>query len=241
MPKKTKSNVTEDLVKALQDQRVRAIFGALIEDRLKSLIDKVELLTSENVRQAAEIQQLNVDLTAANQKITSLEAYTRRDNLIIDGLQLCNAAEAVTTPTGNESTDGSGEHAASTEKVVLDLFQNQLKLPITSSDISIAHRLRRNPNSNGPPPVIVRFSTRKARDTVYAARTQLRNSRNKIFINEDLTSTAAGLFFQARKLVSQKKIYKAWTNKGDVYIKLSDSSSTKPQLVRTLNDLPPIN
>jgi hypothetical protein len=76
---------------------------------------------------------------------------------------------------------------------------------------------------------------------MYAARTQLRNSRNKIFINEDLTSTAAGLFFQARKLVSQKKIYKAWTNKGDVYIKLSDSSSTKPQLVRTLNDLPPIN
>jgi len=38
---------------------------------------------------------------------------------------------------------------------------------------------------------MVQFTNRKARDMVYAARATLRGSKQPIFINENLTNTAA--------------------------------------------------
>ena len=227
------------MIKALQDESVRAILGSIVEDRLESLVGKVNELTNENLRQAAEINKLNRDLSVANLKLNQLETYTRRDNLIITGLPLVNAAEAVTIPTLNESQQTIiREHATSTENAVLNLLQSQLQLNISASDISVAHRLKRNPKISGPPSVIVRFSTRKARDAVHAARSKLRQCVDPIFINEDLTMATADLFSQARKLVKNKQIFKAWTNNGDVYIKESDSVASKPKIIRSPNDLP---
>jgi hypothetical protein len=93
------------------------------------------------------------------------EAYTRRDNLIITGLPVRSAAEAASIPDG----DGRGEHGATTQQAVLELCNQHLNVPITPADISITHRLKKQPTAKGPPAVIVRFTNRIARDTVYAA------------------------------------------------------------------------
>ena len=84
---------------------------------------------------------------------------------------------------------------------------NKLNVPLTASDISIAHRLAKKSGDPGPP----RFVNRKARDAVYAARRQLRshtagNDRG-IYINEDLTSHTAELFRNARNMVKTKHLH----------------------------------
>ena len=50
-----------------------------------------------------------------------------------------------------------GEHMEVTEKAVLELCHKQLGVPLTSANVSIAHRLRKKSNASGPPAVIVRF------------------------------------------------------------------------------------
>jgi hypothetical protein len=99
---------------------------------------------------------------------------------------------------------------------------------------------KKNPNVQGPPAVMVRFTNRKARDAVYAARQRLKTCQDPVFINEDLTKSAAKLFSQARKLVKEKAVYKAWTNMGSVFIKVNDHPATKPKLVCKITDLPMI-
>ena len=160
-------NIAEELVKALHDDRVRAIFGEIFDERVKALIDKVEFLDKENQRKTVEINQLKSELATATQKVNELESYNRRENLIITGLPSVNAAETVSA----EEPD-RGEHMEVTEKAVLELCHKQLGVPLTSADI--AHRLRKKPNASGPPAVIVRFTNRKAREAVYAARYQLK-------------------------------------------------------------------
>lgn len=233
MPQETNTSMTEELIKALQDNDVRAIFGGIFDERVKALAETVDFLFKENERKTAEITKLSEELAAAKLEINDLEAYNRRDNLIICGLPVAHVAEA----TSAQSAD-HGEHMDVTEQAVLELCQTKLNVQITKSDISIAHRLGKKPRSSGPPAVIVRFATRKAREAVYAARCELKKYSPPVFINEDLTKPTAALFSQARKLVSDGRIYKAWTNRGSVYYKPSNQPNCKPVLVRSLSELP---
>ena len=235
---KASTNITEELIKALQDDTVRAIFGNIFDERMKMLAETVDFLKKENERNCNKINELTSELSAAKLKINELENYNRRDNLVINGLPLLSAAEAASTPGAErQPTD---EHATSTEKAVLALCQQQLGLSISGSDISICHRLKKTTTARGPPPVIVRFTNRKARDSIYASRRQLRNCEHPTFINEDLSKPTAELFNHARKLVKAKKIYKTWTSGGSVYVRLSDLPSCKPKLVKSTSVLPNI-
>ena len=83
-------NIAEELVKALHDERVRAIFGEIFDERVKALIEKVEFLDKENQRKTVEINQLKSELATATQKVNELESYNRRENLIITGLPAVN-------------------------------------------------------------------------------------------------------------------------------------------------------
>ena len=165
--------------------------------------------------------------------MNELESYNRRDNLIITGLPTASAAEIVSAQTPDR-----GEHTEATEKAVQELFRTQLHVPITPADISITHRLRKMPKISGPPAVIVRFTNRKARDAVYAARYQLRACNPPTYINEDLTKSAATLFSHARKLVKARQIHKAWTSGGNVYYRQNSQPGCKPVLLTSTMDLP---
>ena len=106
--------------------------------------------------------------------------------------------------------------------------------------LSPVHRLQTPTGSAGasrnPAPIIVRFTSKKARDSLYASRTKLKGQN--IFINEHLTSENAKLFTKARKLVNDKKLEGAWTTQGIVYAKLSNLPSARPKKVLSLRDLP---
>ena len=238
MPRR--NNPIEDFVRALSDKRVKDLLGEIVQDKLTAALKLIEELKQENIEKTEQINKLSGDLETANCRIDELEAYNRRENLIFCGLELANAAETASVPD-ESSTDRSGEneHAAVTEGVVLALCREKLGVQLTPADISIAHRLRKAPRSKGPAPVIVRFANRKAREAVYAARFKLKST--KVFINEDLTSSTAKLFFKVRTLVNQKAIHSAWTRSGAIYCKLTSDPGCRPTVIKSESDLPRIN
>src|SRR2546425_13200304 len=70
----------------------------------------------------------------------------------------------------------------STENTVLRFFNESLGISVNKPDISIAHRLSTQSGSTAssarsPPAVVVKFVRRSARDSIYAARKQLKSTR----------------------------------------------------------------
>jgi hypothetical protein len=230
-----KLTISEELIIALKDARVLEALGAIFESKLQPLLESVNELQQENIRKGSQITKLQQELHSATARIEALEMYARRDNLLIAGLPSGSYAEATTsTQPGADS-----QPSESVEQAVINLCTQQLGVKITPSDISIAHRIpsKRNGNITGPPMTIVKFSNRKAREAVYAARRKLRDAPTRgIFINEDLNKATADLFRQARQLVRDRNIHSTWTSSCSVYIK--ETSESRPKKVVTRADFP---
>lgn len=157
-------------------------------------------------------------------RVEQLEAYTRVDNLIIHGIPESYAEK---TTAGITADTVPGESVQNTESAVLQLFSEKLSLNLSPADISVCHRLKKL-NQKAPfRPVIVRFTNRKARSAVLAAKKRLRQRQDcgGIYINEHLTNAAGKLFATAREVLKNRKIGSAWTWNGRVYIKLLDEQT----------------
>jgi hypothetical protein len=234
-------------VSALRDDRVTDAISKMFEVKLSAVLSTVDALKKENKQLSGKLLNVRKDLNEAKKTIVALEACNRLDNLFIAGLPTVNFAEAVTAEATTAGSWGNPESSATTELPVLDLFNNRLNLQISAQDISVTHRLHKTSDGK-PPAVIVKFTSRKARNKDYAARRQLmpprrpsreergiRNATNhsKIYINEDLTKEAAAVFREARDMVKRKKIFSAWTSGGLVHVRHFADSDCKP--IKILN------
>ena len=125
----------------------------------------------------------------------------------------------------------------SVESSVMGFCRDMLGVEIGLQDISLAHRLKAGAKDSTRP-VIVRFTNRRARNLVYGSRKRLKDHQaNRIFISEHLTKAAADLFFEARRMLRERKIYGAWTQSGQVYVRFSPDPSTRGSLIRSTADL----
>lgn len=233
-----KHSTAADLIIALRDPQVLEAIAEIFETKLQSLLTTVSELKEENAQQSVQISKLQNELLMMTSRTEALDAYTRRDNLLITGLPTESFAEAAATADA-----GEGQPSQSVEQSVLALFNTKLGVAIQPSDISIAHRLKkRDVSGHHPPMTVVRFTNRKAREAVYGARRLLKSHNEKIFINEDLTKATANLYKQARLLARSRLIHSTWTTSCCVYIK--QSPDARPQKLSSLGDLPcspPVN
>ena len=126
---------------------------------------------SRNVKLTTKVTQLEFALDGANSKIDALKAYTKAGNLIIVGLPSICYADAASAD-GRDITSNADSSVA-TEKAVLEFCDNKLNIPITTQDISIAHRLKMSTIFTEAPPVIEIFTTREVRDAAIAVRRRL--------------------------------------------------------------------
>lgn len=216
VPQRKDSSSVEDLILALSDKRVSDIIAGIFEQKLNPILQSLSEVHEKNKTLEKDVSKLQGELAAANAKINHLENFTRLDNLIITGLPLIDYSDAA-------STSANVETSASTERAVLNFFNTILNVPVESKDISIAHRLK-STAAQSLPNIIVRFSNRKARNDVYAARRRLQRSERRhdeqtIYINEDLTKETASIFKQAREMVRRKTLHRCWTGGGFVYVK----------------------
>lgn len=246
MPRNSKgadAGCIEDIVNAFRDERVLEALGTVFEAKLHEMLQSISSLKTENARLSSEVVEVQKELDTAKSKIVALEAYNRRENLIITGIPASSYSDAATSGADR----GEGTNNCRLEEAVLELCNKRLDVPIKSTDISITHKLK-PPRNQGPCPVIVRFVNRKARDLVYAARRKLRSSPQQstndgspqlppIYINEDLPKETATIFREARQLVKQRKVFRTWTSGGTVYIKHSSDDTSRPVKVLSLDSL----
>jgi len=231
-------DVVDAFVSALQP----AILGTMSE--LKSSIDElrkeitakdsiISALTTEVYSLKEENVNLSTSLVNCRDRLDLLETYTRVDNLIIKGIPERYAEAAATNASLDSMANSSqqqqqlpNENSDSTMSLVIDFCSNTLGINIQLSDISIAHRMSKG-KYDKIRPVIVRFSNRFTRDSVYRARRKLfgrGSTGNDVYINEHLTKQNDELFLRCRQLKKQRKIYSTWTWHGISYVKRSETS-----------------
>ncbi len=118
---------------------------------------------------------------------------------------------------------------------VIQVLNNKMHLThITTKNIDDAFRMGK-PKSIGPRDIIVKFSDRSTKNVVYHSRLKMPRQENPIYINEDITTRRSKLFYDVRKMKRSGRIYKTWTQNGNIMIKLSEYST--PQHVMSYSDL----
>lgn len=138
-------------------------------------------------------------LDRATAAIDELEQYGRRNALRVS----------------NEWPEVENEN---TDLLILSMANDQLGVQLEPTDISRSHRVGSS-FAKKPRPVLVKFTSYRARERVFRARTKLKNSGTNIFINEDLTKTRGQLAYNARKLKKDKAILDTWTYDCRVFVK----------------------
>ena len=111
----------------------------LIDQRFKVFDSNLDVMEKT-------INDMKIKLSAVMDKVEDNEVYTRRGNLIIKGLPESTFAEAASQPGTDARTTNVGENSYCTLATVLHSFTNSL---------SVDYR-----------PIIVRFSNRRARDSL---------------------------------------------------------------------------
>jgi len=217
---------------------VESLYNALmpsIENAIRAAVDVA--LADTYIRldnQAKEIGHLTNENTTLRRQVDELDAYSRSDNIIVYGIK--EAYAEVSAPASSSASNANshqqqmvGETSATSEAAFIQFCNEQLHVSVHPNDISVVHRLPKSNKWNGPRPMIIRFSNKKARMRVMAAKKSLRQNQacRNVYINEHLTKSASQLFEKARGLVRDKKVSGAWTWNGRVFLKTL-SGQTKP-------------
>ena len=72
---------------------------------------------------------------------------------------------------------------------------------------------------------------------MYGAKKLLKGSTSSVFVSEHLIKTDSDLFFEARKLLREKKVFAAWTQNGLVHVRFSPDPASRAIIVRSRADL----
>ena len=164
------------------------LFPQEMANKLDMLTTKLEQLTEHLATKDAKIATLETTINKLETKIDDQEQYSRRANIIIQGIK----------------EDVKGEDI---ETKVLHLLNKEMKLnpPLTSTDLERSHRLGRVAiDQVRPRTVIVRFRSERIRDAVFRSRGTLKEFNanqllpNQIYLNEDLTARRSSLAYKTR-------------------------------------------
>ena len=185
------------------------LFPQELSDKLDHLSAQVEVLTKQLATKEQRITELEKKVATLEAQTDAVEQYSRCANLRFQGIP-----------------DSDGED---TDSLIITLINEQINVEprVQNTDIERSHRVGPKLDKQGRRrvrPIIVRFAKERTRDVVYRARFRLKDVNakrplEKIFINEDLTSTRASLAAEARSIKKAGKIQDTWTYNGNILIK----------------------
>ena len=171
-----------DIIKDSQFLRVlREIIAAEVERVFSEKVNRME-------EQVIALEEENRRLL---EKCESIEQYSRRSNIRINGLQ-----------QGTEKD---------MEKRVLKFFQDKLEVDVPSENVDRCHHVGKP--KDGRQGIIVRFSNYKCRQLVITKRRLLKGTG--ITVTEDLTSSRYKLY---RYAVAKFDMRSVWTSDGNVTV-----------------------
>ena len=254
MPRSAGTSTKDELVDAFKDATVAEVIAKAlapyiaraVEAAIAALQTKVDALGAEVGAVKADNQRLRAQIQEQGGRLEEMEIYSRAHDLIIRGLPESTYSERATASADGTDVMPSESHT-SVAASILKLCNETLEVPVELREISVAHRLKAGKNDSHRP-IIVRFTSRKTRDDVLRAKKKLFTPRGsssasasasttRVYICEHLTKNVSTIFFEARKLVKEKKLAAAWTHKGLVNIKYTLDTQEKPTVVRNLAEL----
>ena len=150
------NGVSSKLDLVMDDSRVQGSKINLIGEDVQALKDDVKVLQIENTSLKMTNNQLK-------DKLTKLELYSRRDNLILNGVKQVDDEDCFAVAT--------------------DAIKNDLA--IADAENIKFDRCHRLPGKVKPQPLIVRFNCSADRDKVWKARFNLAKSKKMITLQED--------------------------------------------------------
>jgi len=174
-------------------QTIKDTICELKDELFKPLIHRIEILESDLMDQAKEIETLKSEMTKRDAVIETLDEENKR---LLDRAQAdANYVDKVTNELeqygrrNNIRISGiNGDAHRQTSEATTELFRNTIKektgVYIDEHEIDIAHRLGKFKQGKQRP-IIVKFVRRQTKIKVFKHAKQLRQS--SIYINEDLT------------------------------------------------------
>ena len=158
------------------------------EAEINSLKEKVDSVTKQN-------EELERQLVDQEKRLDEQEQYTRRNCLLVHGVEEKN----------NEDTD----------QVSLDIFNKDLNLEVSQTDLDRSHRLGKPRASGGKPrPIIVKFSRCNVRNSVFKNKKKLKGKG--VAITESLTKKRMDALTKAK---DEHRFNNVWTLEGKILYK----------------------
>ena len=184
-------------IKALKNKDVVHTLKEIIcGDLEKQVLELKEIVTTKET----QITSLEERVKSLESKIDDQEQYSRRNTLRINGI--------------NESEQEN------TTSVALGLFNKEMALDIQLTDVDRVHRIGKKDQDGKCRPILVKFTSYRARDAVFRAKSRLKKDQTrKIFINEDLTKARSTVFYKARQMRKAKQVADCWTFDGKILLK----------------------
>ncbi len=214
------------------------------DQKLNDLHGTINLLRNELQARDATItalQHQNDSLKQSNSslltKMKTIDAATRRDNLIFSGLTATYADAAAPRDGGNSSTQ--------ILKQVVDICNKNLGCLIKQEDISYVQLLPSSGAGMGAGTrscsATIKFVRRSDRDSIFFSKTKLAASNKdkqpsqRIYINEDLIPDQRKLLNDLRQRLKDHAIQNVWSKYGNLFVKMLSGN------VKQINSLADLN
>ena len=223
----------------------------ILDEKLKPINNKLDKIVTDNkvlnvriaetVKKYDELKEENVNLTKDLKsmmiKLNAVEQYSRRNNIVINGIPESFAEKA--SPV--EETAASAEPTIETSRtdtvnMVCTVINEACGQKVSASDIYAAFRIKTK--KEGPRPIVVSFHSFATRQLIVKSRRpkqKLLFRGNQIYINDHLTEFNSKVFHSARDLVNKKEAHATWTTDGQIFIKWDQTS--RALRVQSPNDL----
>jgi hypothetical protein len=220
-----------------------------LKTQLKEKDERITFLE----RRVDEVKEQGELITSLEGRIEDLEQYTRKEDVIITGIQIdrkyaevaaAAAAQAKNDKEKNSGKDKKGKQKNDAEQqsnVAVELnnivedqvieFLNSKGVYIKKDEIAACHTLGK-PTNNGLQKIIMRFANRRSKAKVMITAKKLKGTG--VFINEHLTRRTAEIAKAARDLRREGKILSTFTRDCKVIVKKNDE---KYVTVKDLADL----
>jgi len=208
-----------------------AVVGAIASAVMLQLKNEVSSLREEVVLLQRQIVARDETIGKLESRLDDMEQYQRRNNIRISGIP-----------------EESGE---STDSIVLELAK-AIGCNVEGYCIDRSHRLGPRDNGNSSPrPILVKFVSYATKSQLMRSRRNLRDksgpdvlpslnwlpergpggggegrsrgTKNKVFLNDDLTSVRAKIAAEARGKKKSKAIEDTWVRDGVVFVKSNDT------------------
>jgi hypothetical protein len=223
-----------DIIRQELDRKLNTVTSEIqlklnaIEDSISYFNTEQEKIKSENQTHKAQLQELEAENEILRK--TTRDISTRLLNL--EQLSRANNLEIQCVP----------EHTSENIYNSVQQLSNIIKCPLSDTDIQYCSRIAKfNPNSPRPRSILVRFSSRRLRDTFLAASTKFnRNNpsdklntahlgyggkKSPVYVAEHLTSEAKSLHAAARLKAKELNFKFVWVRDGKVFMRNTESSS----------------